>query len=214
MYVAFSSTGLILFNVLTAAPSSVRPQAFTTDFRVHWAQHPLRPEFAESTYFLYKVVYQTTALMLCFRFPCTRGKYLLPCITFVIFSTSSSKEIIFPKTAQLVQLPHLIYWLFPTCFFPFPPGHRRPLLPGGRTHHPGQPQPLCSGSLRFRCYEGCAHWEPRRPVSPNRLTFFFAMTINWIEVVTIFRYNFYMYDYTYQGLFMISNCGYCAASKL
>nr|XP_023422971.1 ER degradation-enhancing alpha-mannosidase-like protein 3 [Cavia porcellus] len=28
--------------------------AFTTDFRVHWAQHPLRPEFAESTYFLYK----------------------------------------------------------------------------------------------------------------------------------------------------------------
>uniref|UniRef100_A0A286Y117 alpha-1,2-Mannosidase n=1 Tax=Cavia porcellus TaxID=10141 RepID=A0A286Y117_CAVPO len=29
-------------------------KAFTTDFRVHWAQHPLRPEFAESTYFLYK----------------------------------------------------------------------------------------------------------------------------------------------------------------
>ncbi|KAF3823352.1 hypothetical protein GH733_010788 [Mirounga leonina] len=32
------------------------PEAFTTDFRVHWAQHPLRPEFAESTYFLYKDV--------------------------------------------------------------------------------------------------------------------------------------------------------------
>jgi len=30
-------------------------QAFTTDFRVHWAQHPLRPEFVESTYFIYKV---------------------------------------------------------------------------------------------------------------------------------------------------------------
>ncbi|XP_043914278.1 ER degradation-enhancing alpha-mannosidase-like protein 3 isoform X2 [Protopterus annectens] len=30
------------------------PEAFTTDFAVHWAQHPLRPEFAESTYFLYK----------------------------------------------------------------------------------------------------------------------------------------------------------------
>ncbi|MGH0177985.1 UNVERIFIED_CONTAM: hypothetical protein FKN15_076430 [Acipenser sinensis] len=28
--------------------------AFTTEFRVHWGQHPLRPEFAESTYFLYK----------------------------------------------------------------------------------------------------------------------------------------------------------------
>uniref|UniRef100_A0A673GWM5 alpha-1,2-Mannosidase n=1 Tax=Sinocyclocheilus rhinocerous TaxID=307959 RepID=A0A673GWM5_9TELE len=25
------------------------PEAFTTDYRVHWAQHPLRPEFAEST---------------------------------------------------------------------------------------------------------------------------------------------------------------------
>ncbi|KAM3874362.1 ER degradation-enhancing alpha-mannosidase-like protein 3 [Diretmus argenteus] len=30
------------------------PEAFTTEFRVHWGQHPLRPEFAESTYYLYK----------------------------------------------------------------------------------------------------------------------------------------------------------------
>ena len=30
-------------------------QAFTTEFRVHWGQHLLRPEFAESTYYLYKV---------------------------------------------------------------------------------------------------------------------------------------------------------------
>ena len=30
-------------------------QAFTTEFKVHWGQHPLRPEFVESTYFLYKV---------------------------------------------------------------------------------------------------------------------------------------------------------------
>lgn len=30
------------------------PEAFTTDFRVHWAHHLLRPEFIESTYFLYK----------------------------------------------------------------------------------------------------------------------------------------------------------------
>uniref|UniRef100_UPI00358FE8C5 ER degradation-enhancing alpha-mannosidase-like protein 3 n=1 Tax=Myxine glutinosa TaxID=7769 RepID=UPI00358FE8C5 len=30
------------------------PEAFSTDLRVHWAQHPLRPEFAESTCFLYK----------------------------------------------------------------------------------------------------------------------------------------------------------------
>ncbi|CAG0912442.1 unnamed protein product [Notodromas monacha] len=30
------------------------PEAFTTDFQVHWGQHPLRPEFLESTYLLYK----------------------------------------------------------------------------------------------------------------------------------------------------------------
>ncbi|XP_067398268.1 ER degradation-enhancing alpha-mannosidase-like protein 3 [Emydura macquarii macquarii] len=30
------------------------PEAFTSDFAVYWAQHPLRPEFAESTYFLYQ----------------------------------------------------------------------------------------------------------------------------------------------------------------
>ncbi len=31
------------------------PEAFTLDFRVHWGNHPLRPEFSESTYYLYKV---------------------------------------------------------------------------------------------------------------------------------------------------------------
>ncbi|KAK3866003.1 hypothetical protein Pcinc_028431 [Petrolisthes cinctipes] len=30
------------------------PEAFTTDFQVHWGQHPLRPEFLESTYLLYQ----------------------------------------------------------------------------------------------------------------------------------------------------------------
>uniref|UniRef100_A0A915EJW4 alpha-1,2-Mannosidase n=1 Tax=Ditylenchus dipsaci TaxID=166011 RepID=A0A915EJW4_9BILA len=30
------------------------PDAFTHDLQVHWAQHPLRPEFIESTYLLYR----------------------------------------------------------------------------------------------------------------------------------------------------------------
>ncbi|GMT05600.1 hypothetical protein PENTCL1PPCAC_27774 [Pristionchus entomophagus] len=30
------------------------PEAFTHDLQVHWAEHPLRPEFIESTYFLYR----------------------------------------------------------------------------------------------------------------------------------------------------------------
>ncbi|VDP38046.1 unnamed protein product, partial [Soboliphyme baturini] len=31
------------------------PEAFTQDFDIHWTYHPLRPEFVESTYFLYKL---------------------------------------------------------------------------------------------------------------------------------------------------------------
>ncbi|KPJ09295.1 ER degradation-enhancing alpha-mannosidase-like 3 [Papilio machaon] len=30
------------------------PEAFTSDLQVHWGQHPLRPEFLESTYFLHR----------------------------------------------------------------------------------------------------------------------------------------------------------------
>lgn len=30
------------------------PEAFTHDFQVHWGEHPIRPEFIESTYFLYR----------------------------------------------------------------------------------------------------------------------------------------------------------------
>jgi mannosidase alpha-like ER degradation enhancer 3 len=30
------------------------PEAFTSDFQVHWGQYLLRPEFVESTYFLYR----------------------------------------------------------------------------------------------------------------------------------------------------------------
>ncbi|KAL9924688.1 LOW QUALITY PROTEIN: ER degradation-enhancing alpha-mannosidase-like protein 3 [Glossina fuscipes] len=30
------------------------PEAFTMDFQIHWGQHHLRPEFIESTYFLYR----------------------------------------------------------------------------------------------------------------------------------------------------------------
>lgn len=32
---------------------SFLPEAFTMDFNIHWPHHPLRPEFIESTYFLY-----------------------------------------------------------------------------------------------------------------------------------------------------------------
>ncbi|XP_062509501.1 ER degradation-enhancing alpha-mannosidase-like protein 3 isoform X2 [Corticium candelabrum] len=46
------STHHMLFHVMRQ--HKFIPEAFTVDFRVHWAQHPLRPEFIESTYFLYK----------------------------------------------------------------------------------------------------------------------------------------------------------------
>lgn len=42
----------MLYNV--AKKFKFIPEAFTTNFDLHWAQHPLRPEFIESTYFLYQ----------------------------------------------------------------------------------------------------------------------------------------------------------------
>lgn len=39
-------------------------------------------------------------------------------------------------------------------------GHRRPLLPWGRSNHHGQPQPLCSCPLWLCCNEGCTHRKP------------------------------------------------------
>ena len=41
------------------------PEAFTHDFRVHWGNHPLRPEFIESTYFLYKVHRHVCVVCVC-----------------------------------------------------------------------------------------------------------------------------------------------------
>ena len=38
------------------------PEAFTLDFRIHWGNHPLRPEFTESTYFLHQVSIQFTLI--------------------------------------------------------------------------------------------------------------------------------------------------------
>nr|XP_026695542.1 ER degradation-enhancing alpha-mannosidase-like protein 3 isoform X3 [Ciona intestinalis] len=42
----------LLYQVFTR--HTFLPEAFTTSFDVHWGQYPLRPEFAESTYLLYK----------------------------------------------------------------------------------------------------------------------------------------------------------------
>ncbi|CAF4579726.1 unnamed protein product [Rotaria sp. Silwood1] len=42
----------MLYNVVKK--HKFLPEAFTTDYRIHWKSHPLRPEFVESTYFLYK----------------------------------------------------------------------------------------------------------------------------------------------------------------
>ena len=49
----------IFFKDLIGCVHFLLLKAFTTEFRVHWGQHPLRPEFAESTYYLYKVTRET-----------------------------------------------------------------------------------------------------------------------------------------------------------
>ena len=45
----------LAFHVLILSSTLNPSQAFTTNFDLYWSQHPLRPEFAESTYFLYEV---------------------------------------------------------------------------------------------------------------------------------------------------------------
>ncbi len=42
------------------------PEAFTSDYQVHWGQHFLRPEFLESTYFLHR--YRNKNLIFFFHF--------------------------------------------------------------------------------------------------------------------------------------------------
>lgn len=67
-------------------------------------------------------------------------------------------------SAGLIIVGDIFCYNHTTVLYPHPPGHRRPLLPGGRPHHPGQPQPLCSRPLRLRSNEGRTHWEPWGPV--------------------------------------------------
>ena len=49
-FLAFSQ----FLNFLYQSCSYFFLKAFTSDFQVHWGQHLLRPEFIESTYFLYR----------------------------------------------------------------------------------------------------------------------------------------------------------------
>ena len=59
----FHSTSFIRFH------NVILLQAFTpTSFDVHWGQHPLRPEFVESTYFLYQVCFFRKCCILCVHY--------------------------------------------------------------------------------------------------------------------------------------------------
>ncbi|VDM75927.1 unnamed protein product [Strongylus vulgaris] len=50
------------------------PEAFTHDFQVHWGEHPIRPEFIESTYFLFRATkdphYLEVAKQVCVELLC------------------------------------------------------------------------------------------------------------------------------------------------
>lgn len=168
------------FPLITLTHWSACLQAFTTDFRVHWAQHPLRPEFAESTYFLYKVIYQAANefgndVPLDFLFNvCNELHNDLGVIW--IFWPQDIKS----QTKSDKRKERLLIWSTVTKYSSITissvapilscnaahcyPGHRRPLLPGGRSHHHGQPQPLCPRPLRLCGNEGCSHWQPRGQV--------------------------------------------------
>ena len=60
------------------------PEAFTHKFDVHWGQNPLRPEFAESTYLLYKATHDPYYLQVLFQ------EYLLKQVLICFRSASIS----------------------------------------------------------------------------------------------------------------------------
>ena len=88
---------------------------------------------------------------------------------------------VWPEFSQLMCCPLL--WLH-RCPLTLP-GHRRPVLPGSRSHHPGQSQSLRSCSLWLRCNEGRAHREPRGPVSTRSICW---MIDYWTVTVYTFRH--------------------------
>ncbi|EFP05057.1 hypothetical protein CRE_03272 [Caenorhabditis remanei] len=56
------------------------PEAFTHDFQVHWAEHPIRPEFVESTYFLYRATKDPHYLLVAKQIMDSINKYVkVPC---------------------------------------------------------------------------------------------------------------------------------------
>ncbi|VDN01700.1 unnamed protein product [Thelazia callipaeda] len=52
------------------------PEAFTHDLQVHWAQHPIRPEFIESTYLLYRATKDEHYLRVAKNIVDSMNKYL------------------------------------------------------------------------------------------------------------------------------------------
>jgi hypothetical protein len=64
------------------------PEGYTLDFKVHWGNWPLRPEFIESTYFLYQATKVSRALCRGVKLRAfsallralTRALFLCPCL--------------------------------------------------------------------------------------------------------------------------------------
>jgi len=84
-------------------------QAFTTDFRIHWAQHPLRPEFVESTYFIYKVSVQSLSQKTS-ELPHFDGTECLLCaVTHSLCMAASSRLSCCCVVSSLLSLTHLTH---------------------------------------------------------------------------------------------------------
>lgn len=112
-----------------------------------------------------------------------------------IFRFLSSSSFFLVGSVRAALLPvHLFVSRVTTPLPSRSPGHRRPVLPGGGSHHPGQPEPLRSCPLRLCRHEGRSHREPRGPVSlwsllvvmttdaANSLT----ISENWTEFMVYF----------------------------
>ncbi len=103
-------------------------QAFTTDFRVHWAQHPLRPEFIESTYFLHKV--QKSIVL--FKFESPSSLWLV-----------SRRSLVFPKRPSLPLASKAGQFCCAS-------GDVGPVLPARGAHGDREPGGACARPVRLR----------------------------------------------------------------
>ncbi|ULT80453.1 hypothetical protein L3Y34_010785 [Caenorhabditis briggsae] len=150
------------------------PEAFTHDFQVHWAEHPIRPEFVESTYFLYRATKDPHYLHVAKQIMDSINKYVkVPCgfaalkdirtmvkedqmESFVLSETFKYLYLIFTDPEDLVFDPDHFVLTTEAHFLPLSIGHTEPVENVGnprrmvlRSDEPKQKNYVCANPIDF-----------------------------------------------------------------